>query len=280
MWNFTKMLKWRSTGQWSWCWGYVNAGKTGLVNTLQGLKFTSSECKDFDSDDKDSTSNVTCSNVQTKGCDWTPITDPLHEMLHQELEGKMADVVLPQVNNDDSTADGTSVGACKNRCNNETRGLYEFPTVMKIVDICGEFSFYKTHQMLISPSTNFLLVMDVTKKLDELLPQKTLQEGFQCPRTPREFLDYWLNTVGTLIDSYDNCGDIKPGKSVIIVLTNTDKLDEQKRECEINNYKKEIRSHIKGQQTCKHVHKRIVALSNTERDEKWTQSFEAINLRN
>ena len=255
--------------------GYINSDKTSLGNTLQGLPFTSSECKDFDLDDNnDSTGNVICSNVQIKGSDWNPIKEPLHEMLNQELEGKMADVVLPQVNNDDSNGASASAGACQARCNNETHGLYEFSTVMKIVDICGEFGFYKTHQMLMSPSTIFLLVMDVTKKLDELLPQQTLEERFKCPRTPREFLDYWLNTVGTSVDSYDNCGDIKTGKSVIIVLTNTDKLDVQKRECEINNYKKEIRSHIKGRQTCKHVHKTIFALSSTEKDEN-----EVKNLR-
>ena len=173
--------------------------------------------------------------MQVKGSDWTPIVEPIQEILEQELQGKMADIILPQVKNHDSSpADagagagaGASAAAFQTKCINETHGLHEFSTVMKILNMSGEFDFYKTLQLLLSPSMIFLLVMDVTKKMDEVLSQKT-PDGSDCPKTPKEFLDYWLNTVGTFVGSNGNSSDRKPGKScesVIIVLTNTDKLD-------------------------------------------------------
>ena len=173
--------------------GYVNAGKSSLVDTLLGPSFRLNR----------SSQNVHCSNVQAKGSDWTPVENPMYEILNQELQGKMADVILSQVNDDDSTTAGAGagagvgagagtdagasaddrlgVGACQMECINDTHGLHEFSTVMKIVDISGEFGSYKTHQLLLSPSIIFLLVMDVTKKMDEILSQKTAEQGFDCP---------------------------------------------------------------------------------------------------
>ena len=74
--------------------GYVNAGKSNLVDTLQGRSFRFNR----------SSQSVHCSNVQAKGSDWTPMENPMCEILNQELQGKLADVILPQVNAGDSTS--------------------------------------------------------------------------------------------------------------------------------------------------------------------------------
>ena len=95
--------------------GYVNAWKSSLVDTLLGASFR------FDRSDE----SIHCSNVQIKGSDWTPIVEPIQEILEQELQGKMADIILPQGKNDDSSpADAgagadASAGAFQTKCINE-----------------------------------------------------------------------------------------------------------------------------------------------------------------
>ena len=93
---------------------------------------------------------------------------------------------------------------------------------MTLWDMSGEFAFYKTHQMFLFPSNVFLLVMDITKGLDEILPQscatKAQKGNIECPRTPREFLDYWMNTICTFV----NTCSTEVYRHVIIVLTHTD----------------------------------------------------------
>ena len=119
---------------------------------------------------------------------------------------------------------------------------------MKIINTSGEVIFYKSHKMLFSPSTVFLLVMDASRKLDEPLPQSldTESDKFNCPKTPREYLDYWLINIATFLSrNSDPLCDTEP--SIIIVLTHTDLLEVQTRKGEVE---KEILDHVKSQHVC------------------------------
>ena len=131
---------------------------------------------------------------------------------------------------------------------------------MKIIDTSGEFIFYKTHDMVFSPSTVFLVVLNATKGLDEVLPQSHSigRNKFDYPDTSRKFLDYFLNSISTVMSkNFENSG--KP--CAIIVLTHTDLLDHtKKREIE-----KEIERHLQKQYACKYVFPQILSLSNKER---------------
>ena len=251
--------------------GYLDAGKTCLVDTLLGQPFreTKEDNEELDKDKGPSRCKITYSNSLIEdGVTWQKLEDKSFEQkMTDDLQTKIAREILPDVDLPDEGKE--EEGRSKHK--GVPDPLKNLATI-KVLEVSDEFS----QQMFLGQDMVFLLVMDVTKKLDDILPESGVittahnQEKLDCPKTPREFLNYWLNTVGTLIGSSDNGGDRELGKShesAIIVLTNTDKLDAQKRESEIENCKKEISRHIKGQQTCKHVVKRIIALSNTERDQ-------------
>ena len=250
--------------------GYHDAGKTCLLDTLLGQPFRDTKEDNEESDiDKDfSRCKITYANSLIKDdIPWQKLEKKsFEEKMTDDLQTKIAREILPDVDLPDEGKEG---GRFKDE--GVPDPLENIATV-KILDMSGELS----HQMFLSQDMVFLLVMDVTKRLDDTLPESramTMVDNkgkLNFPKTPREFLNYWLNAVGTFVGSNGNCSDKKPGKScesVIIVLTNTDKLDTQKRHSEIENYKKEVRRHIKGQQTCKYVEKKIIALSNKERDE-------------
>ena len=131
----------------------------------------------------------------------------------------------------------------------------------------GEFPFYQTHPMVMSKSMVFLVVMDITKKLDDDLPESTLAKKWkgkvECPNTPRKFLDHWLTSISTFLNEHEQHHTTK---SIIIVLTHTDKLDPKTRRKDIEAFVKEVRSHVRKQHAAKYIEKTIIAMSNTDRN--------------
>ena len=233
--------------------GYNNAGKTCLRDTLLELPFrdpkTPSNARENHSDELDDLSNckVTGIHAHVAGQQWTQLDESFGEALKNDLETRLTDAI-----------------ATENR-----RGAgQELTTRLKILDMDGEFPFYQTHPMLMSKSMVYLLVMDVTKKLDDHLPESTLAKKWkgkiEYPNTPRKFLDHWLTSISTFFNEVGLPDQHR--KSIVLVLTHTDKLDQRTRKEEIKKFEQEVLAHVKKQHAAKYVEKNIIAVSNTNRE--------------
>ena len=230
--------------------GYDNAGKTCLSDTLLELPFRDPkkpEIHDSQSDQLDDLSNckVTAIHAHTTGQNWTQLDESFGNALANDLETRRTEIRATE----------------DRRCPEQ-----KLTTSLKLLDMDGEFPFYQTHPMVMSKSMAFLVVMDITKKLDDDLPESTLAKEWkgkiEYPNTPRKFLDHWLTSISTFLHEHEQH---QTTKSIIIVLTHTDKLDPKTRTKEIETFVKEVRSHVRKQHAAKYVEKTIIAVSNTDR---------------
>ena len=202
--------------------GPINAGKTCLVDTLLGRPLLAEDSTNDDRGDL-STCEITCTHAQIAGCQWKEGTE------ENMLRAQVANAVQSELRR-----------PCRNRELSEEelqRKLQEMPTILEVLDTSGEFAFYKIHQMFLAPSMVFLLVMDVTKKLDDKLPESYAADKWKdkvdYPDTPRKFLNFFLNSISSFL-----CDDIE--KSIFIVLTHTDQLEEEERVEKIKSYKRDV----------------------------------------
>ena len=259
--------------------GYPNAGKTCLVDSLLDRPFRETQCTNgIDL----STCTVTTNHVETSDLNWNIPDRPLYERINNSLHTRFSD---ESQNSENCRGIVESNRCCSNSKGNDDNrqgpSLNEvMPSEMKIWDMSGEFGFYSTHQMFLSSSSVFLLVMNIIKDLDLQLPLSCAtrkQTGkIECPKTPREFLDYWLNTVGTFAGNSATGEDMLP--HVVIILTHTDLIDIEERDHVIDEYKKEVLNYVKRKHTCKYVHLDVFALSNKERDVDIMTSLRTIIL--
>ena len=235
--------------------GYNNAGKTCLSDTLLELPFRDpkdpSNAEESHSDQLDDLSNckVTGIHAHATGQNWTQLDESFGEALKKDLETRLTDAISTE---------------------NRSRAGQKLTTRLKILDMDGEFPFYQTHPMLMSKNMLYLVVMDVTKKLDDVLPESTVakkwKENIECPNTPRKFLDHWLTSISTYLIEHGHPDQHRKTKSVVLVLTHTDKLDQGTRKEEIKKFKQEVLAHVKKQHAAKYVVKTVIAVSNTDRN--------------
>ena len=235
--------------------GYNDAGKTCLSETLLGFPFrdpkNSSNVRESHCDELDDLSKckVTGIHAHVAGQHWTQLDETYGEALKNDLGTRLTDAIATD---------------------NRRRAGRELTTRLKILDIDGEFPFYQTHPMLMSKSMVYLVVMDVTKKLDDVLPQSTLAKKWkgkiEYPNTPRKFLDHWLTSISTFLNEHGLPDQHRKNKSIVLVLTHTDKLDPSTKKDVIKKFKQEVLAHVKKQHAAKYVVKTVIAVSNTDRD--------------
>ena len=260
--------------------GYPRAGKTCLVDTLLGKPFRETQCMNgIDL----STCAVTANPVEADELNWSSPEQPFYERINTELRSKFCDQsttpkdVCPLRDSSDPIRGNSHCSLGKHSTQSS---ISELKSEMKVWDMSGEFGFYSTHQMFLSSSSVFLLVMDATKDLDVSLPLSCAtrsQTGkIECPKTPREFLDYWLGSIGTFAGHATDGTDIEP--HVIIVITHTDLIDPDGRDHLIQEYKTDVLDHVKMRYTCKYVHHEVFAISNKDRDETELNSLKRLIL--
>ena len=257
--------------------GHVNAGKTCLVDSLLDVPFNP-----VNRNGVDPLECTVCNihvSTSTNSLKYERKDTPLHERFQEQLECEIADAILPDVDlsicttvSNETTGLNVSGNSCSCSKVKDTR-----MSDMKIIDTSGEVMFYKSHKMLFSPSTVFLLVMDASRKLDEPLPQSLDTESgkFNCPKTPREYLDYWLTSITTFL-SRNSDPLCDTGPSIIIVLTHTDLLEVQTRKGEVEA---DILDHVRSQHACKYIYPHVMSLSNRDRSELDMVSLKATILK-
>ena len=249
--------------------GHLGAGKTCLKEALMGKPFSETQPTNGIELSTCTISKSYLETSETRGTRWEEKDELFYQHIYEDLDRTMAEGIHPEVDTVEQVVSANGRTSVNER------------NVSKVTlwDMSGEFAFYKTHQMFLFPSNVFLVIMDITKQLDADLPQSCAtkdQKGrIRCPRTPREFLDYWLNTICTHASSHHSDDLDQVLRHIIIVLTHTDIVSQGNTE-KIQQCKREILKHIKGQFACRYVYDKIFAVSNKERNEDEINNLQSV----
>ena len=90
---------------------------------------------------------------------------------------------------------------------------------LRVWDFGGQAEFYTTHHMFLDADAVNLIVMDISKDLRTPLHESSADLNLPgIPKTPLEFLHYWLNTI------HDDASQRNLQPSVALVLTHKDEI--------------------------------------------------------
>ena len=246
--------------------GHFKAGKTCLVDSLLGKQFR-------DPSRTDGIDVTTCSVDVTSSENWNEVVYQDLQRFYEEVEALRSEILLPDLDNSAATSGYGSVQS--QRVYESMQRIYESmhqKPEIKIWDMGGEFGYYCSHQMFLDSQCIYLLVMDASKDVEKMLDAEIplshatekQKEKIHCPRTMRDFLDYWLDTISTFINP-GNAKEEQP--SIAIVLTHIDKLGPRADKI-IAAYRQDIATHISSKYAVRFVYRHIFAVSNTNRSEE------------
>ncbi|XP_023932245.1 uncharacterized protein LOC106170327 [Lingula anatina] len=122
---------------------------------------------------------------------------------------------------------------------------------LSIWDFGGQHVYYTTHQTFLSQKAIYLMVLDASNELDEVISTyKQSSEGpvldKTVPQTVKEHSDYWLDSVHSFTTG--QTVDESECPPVIIVGTHKDELTE----AEVETFCKNVRQHLKGKHSHNH----------------------------
>ncbi|XP_071148270.1 uncharacterized protein [Mytilus edulis] len=88
-----------------------------------------------------------------------------------------------------------------------------------IWDFGGQYVFYSTHQTFLTYRAIYLVVVDGSRTLDEPCLFAQYLPGKSGPKTARDYLKFWINTIVTY------CKESRPGfPKIMIILTHKDQV--------------------------------------------------------
>ncbi|KAL3887957.1 hypothetical protein ACJMK2_000342 [Sinanodonta woodiana] len=132
---------------------------------------------------------------------------------------------------------------------------------LSIWDFAGQFAFYTTHQMFLTSRAIYLLVIDLSQQITDLIQDDKCffdADGIKL-RPVLDLIQIWMNSIHSSVPSPDA---IVP---VILVGTHVDKLSEKSRKEVIDKYFKEVRYMLREKPTIRHLMDDI-AIDNTQPD--------------
>ncbi|CAC5414140.1 unnamed protein product [Mytilus coruscus] len=88
-----------------------------------------------------------------------------------------------------------------------------------IWDFGGQDVFYSTHQTFLTYRALYMIVLDGSRKLDDRCSYEQYLPGKSGPKTARDYLLFWINTIVTYCK-----GGIQGFPKIMIVLTHKDKV--------------------------------------------------------
>ncbi|XP_019632038.1 PREDICTED: uncharacterized protein LOC109475716 [Branchiostoma belcheri] len=141
----------------------------------------------------------------------------------------------------------------------EQLGTAEHPR-LSLWDFGGQATYYGSHQCFFTYRGIYILVMSLLQKLSDPVPDLDYKAAADNLVTGRDYLDHWLNSVRThtLVHGREQTGEPR----VVLVLTHKDKVSES----DIEEYKKDIRDHIRGKAASEHVLPKIFVIDNFNED--------------
>ena len=128
-------------------------------------------------------------------------------------------------------------------------------------DFAGQFIFYATHQVFLTPRAVYILVLDLSKKLDDFV----IDEEFpvECDemqgRLVKDYCDFWLRSIHTF------GGEVPGHPPVVLVGTHRNKMnckpDEQEAYAE--RYFEEFRKLVENSPVAAHLQPEQFMIDNT-----------------
>ena len=131
---------------------------------------------------------------------------------------------------------------------------------LRLWDFGGQEEFYATHHLFLDPSAACIIVLDMSKKLEDKVRDTKTSFSEGIPKTQEDMLCYWLHTIKS------KSTEKQMRNTLTIVLTHSDCIpSEPHRAIEIEKYKENIRKCLKNKKLSKCIKEnRIFAVSNLE----------------
>ena len=141
-------------------------------------------------------------------------------------------------------------------------------------DFGGQYIFYATHQVFLSPRAVYLLCLDLRRSLNEFIEYHDfpLDASTDQGKAVREFGDFWLKSIHTF------CGDVPGQPPVILVGTHKEKLEclPEERDRYVEQYFEDFRKLFENSPIAKHIQPEQFAIDNTLPEEEFDRLKEAI----
>ncbi|XP_053388836.1 uncharacterized protein LOC123531415 [Mercenaria mercenaria] len=134
----------------------------------------------------------------------------------------------------------------------DTKGNLNDIIDLSILDLSGKFTYYATHQILLSTRAVYILVINLKDDLNEILTY-TDNPGETHTKSLREYISFWVNSIHTFVGTED--GYFPP---IFLVGTHKDEID-------IDDSKvfSEIRKMFKNNPALNHLQMKTFSVSNT-----------------
>ena len=138
------------------------------------------------------------------------------------------------------------------------------PFTISLWDLGGQDEFISTHHLFLDAEATILIVMDITKELYELIGSN-FQFGYL--NSAVDVLHYWLNFFHNAFEERKEGEHIEA--NIALVLTHKDKLSEENREQQIEEYKTQILEAVENEPYTKYLtREKIYVVDNTEETEE------------
>ncbi|KAL3887954.1 hypothetical protein ACJMK2_000339, partial [Sinanodonta woodiana] len=190
--------------------------------------------------------------------------DEIHHVEHLYKETGIAAVHLNDVKSSDSGKTKDAMMEILRLVNENAERLVkdiEKYAALSIWDFAGQFAFYTTHLMFLTTRAIYLLVIDLSQQITDLIQDDKCfidADGTKL-RQVLDLIQIWMNSIHSSVPSPDA---IVP---VILVGTHADKLSEKSRKEFIDKYFIKLRYMLREKPTIRHLVDDI-AVDNTQSD--------------
>ena len=134
------------------------------------------------------------------------------------------------------------------------------PCTIRLWDHGGQDEFIATHHFFLDAESTNMIVMDISRNLRHPLKEGS---GRDVPKTPLEFLHYWLNAI----DVKSKEAGIQP--SIALVLTHKDKIPSQNAQVYIEQYVDEVMKAVEEKEYTPYISKQnIFVVDNKHADQR------------
>ncbi|KAL4217307.1 hypothetical protein ACF0H5_023758 [Mactra antiquata] len=141
-------------------------------------------------------------------------------------------------------------------------------------DFAGQFIFYATHQVFLSPRAVYLLVLDLSKGLDQFVEDE--EYPFECNdmqgRLVKDYGDFWLRSIHTF------CGDVQGEPAVILVGTHRNEMPcrEDEKEEYVEKFFDDFRKLVENSPVADHIQPEQFAIDNKLSDSEFEPLKKAV----
>jgi GTPase SAR1 family protein len=141
-------------------------------------------------------------------------------------------------------------------------------------DFAGQYIFYATHQVFLSPRAVYILVLDLSKGLDHFVQDEEFP--IECNdlqgQLVKDYGEFWLRSIHTF------CGDVPGQPPIILVGTHRNELDcaPYEQDEQVEKYFEDFRKLVENSPVSNHIQPEQFAIDNTLSDEEFDKLKKSI----